>query len=449
MKKNQLGLVAICALVFFCSCGVPHQLNRSAQQTLYTQPALRLAHVGISIYDPLAKKYWYNHQGDKYFVPASNTKIPTCYAAMKYLGDSILSAYVLDSVNSVDSTRTLYVRPVGDPTFLLAEFPSQPLLKRMQESKNGVVLDISTQHAFSAYGSGWSWDDFQEAYLAERSVLPIYGNVVSFYTQQNRFKAIPSLVMRPPYMNETMMQVLGKGGKFQVNRQQDQNVFSLTSAAKPFTRATIPFKTLYGTTSFAFLKDTLERLGVSCSMLLQSNVPTGNPLYSVATDSLLKPLMHRSDNFFAEQSLLMVSQRILGKMNDEAVIDTLLKTDFADLPQRPRWADGSGLSRYNLFTPQCFVRILEKMKNEFGMERIKTIFPTGGEGTFTGYYKNEAGAIYAKTGTLSGVVSLSGYLYTRKGKLLLFSALVNNHQSSASEIRRLVEQFIIGVREKY
>ena len=53
-------------------------------------PSLQTAHVGISIYEPATNKYWYDYQGDKYFVPASNTKIPTCYAAMKYLGDSLV-----------------------------------------------------------------------------------------------------------------------------------------------------------------------------------------------------------------------------------------------------------------------------------------------------------------------------------------------------------------------
>jgi D-alanyl-D-alanine carboxypeptidase/D-alanyl-D-alanine-endopeptidase (penicillin-binding protein 4) len=242
---------------------------------------------------------------------------------------------------------------------------------------------------------------------------------------------------------------VGKGGKFQVERQQDQNQFRLSPSTRLFTKAVIPFKTLQGVTSFTFLKDTLERMGLACNVRVVSEVPNGQPLFSIPTDSLLKPLMHRSDNFFAEQSLLMVSQRMLGKMDDGAVIDTLLKKDFADLPQRPRWADGSGLSRYNLFTPQDFVRILEKMKNEFGMDRIKAIFPKGGEGTLSNYYTNDSDYIYAKTGTLSGVVSLSGYLYTRKGRLLLFSALVNNHQSSATEIRRLVEKFLLGIREKY
>jgi D-alanyl-D-alanine carboxypeptidase/D-alanyl-D-alanine-endopeptidase (penicillin-binding protein 4) len=73
-------------------------------------------------------------------------------------------------------------------------------------------------------------------------------------------------------------------------------------------------------------------------------------------------MMHESDNLFAEQSLLMVSNEVLGVMDDVKIIDTLLKTDFADLPQKPRWVDGSGLSRYNLFTPKDFVVILHKMQ---------------------------------------------------------------------------------------
>jgi D-alanyl-D-alanine carboxypeptidase/D-alanyl-D-alanine-endopeptidase (penicillin-binding protein 4) len=126
-----------------------------------------------------------------------------------------------------------------------------------------------------------------------------------------------------------------------------------------------------------------------------------------------------------------------------------LKTDLKDLPQKPRWVDGSGLSRYNLFSPQDFVFILNKMKNDFGMQRVKNIFPTGNEGTLNGYYLRESGYIFAKTGSLSGVVSISGFLYTRKNKLLIFSILVNNHNGSATNIRRVVEKFIEGIRNHY
>jgi D-alanyl-D-alanine carboxypeptidase/D-alanyl-D-alanine-endopeptidase (penicillin-binding protein 4) len=111
--------------------------------------------------------------------------------------------------------------------------------------------------------------------------------------------------------------------------------------------------------------------------------------------------------------------------------------------------DGSGLSRYNLISPQDFVFVLEKMKNEFDWKRITTILPTGNDGTLSGYYKNYAGKIYAKTGTLSNNVSLSGYIITNKGKQLIFSVQVNNHQTSATAIRRAVEKFLTTIIDQY
>ena len=159
-------------------------------------------------------------------------------------------------------------------------------------------------------------------------------------------------------------------------------------------------------------------------------------------------MMHRSDNFFAEQTLLMASNEHLGFMNDEKIIDTILNLDLKDVPQRPKWVDGSGLSRYNLFTPQSFVYILNKTKNEFGWDRLKNILPTGGTGTLSNYFKDASGFIYAKTGTLSNNCALSGFLITKKGKLLIFSILANNYITGAAPIRKAVEKFLLNIREK-
>ena len=159
--------------------------------------------------------------------------------------------------------------------------------------------------------------------------------------------------------------------------------------------------------------------------------------------------MHRSDNFFAEQTLLMASNEFIGYMSDEKIIDTLLKTSLSDLPQRPKWVDGSGLSRYNLATPQSFVYLLNKTKNEFGLNRLKNILPTGGTGTLSNYYKKYAGSIFAKTGTLSNNCALSGYLITNKGKLLIFSILNNNYITGAPPVRKAVEKFLVDIIEKY
>ena len=118
-SRNQLYFLLFMVLQFSACTGY-RQLARSADNMVLHAPSLQAAHVGISIFEPATGKYWYNHQGDKYFVPASNTKIPTCYAAMKYLGDSITAGRYLAQGNS------LLFQPAGDPGFLLTEFPNPP-----------------------------------------------------------------------------------------------------------------------------------------------------------------------------------------------------------------------------------------------------------------------------------------------------------------------------------
>ena len=93
IKLNIRWRLNFCILgsVFYIlsSCSLQKQISRSASQFVLNDSSLKTAHVGISIYEPAANKYWFNYQADHYFTPASNTKIPTCYAAMKYLGDSL------------------------------------------------------------------------------------------------------------------------------------------------------------------------------------------------------------------------------------------------------------------------------------------------------------------------------------------------------------------------
>ena len=82
--------VLLTSYFFLASCSVQQQIAKSAKEVVLDVKALKTAHIGISIFDPAANKYLYNYQGDKYFVPASNTKLSTFYAAMKYLGDSLV-----------------------------------------------------------------------------------------------------------------------------------------------------------------------------------------------------------------------------------------------------------------------------------------------------------------------------------------------------------------------
>lgn len=434
-------------LILAPSCSIKKQISKSAKTNVLDTKALQTAHVGLSIFDPAANKYLYNYQGDKYFVPASNTKIPTCYAAMKYLGDSLKGAWILAMDTAV------LIIPTGDPTLLHRDFKTQPLIERLKRESKPIYI-TNENWEDEALGSGWSWNDYDQYYMAERSPLPVYGNVLE-WVQETTDSTKPPFIYANPEINWDVEFSDSNVKIFSVKRDIGRNAFTLYQGTeKRRISSTIPFVTNGTRAAIELLRDTIGGIIFlskhRSTYYSQKNFENrARPLYSQPTDSLLKPMMHRSDNFFAEQSLLMVSNEMLGVMNDNKIIDTLLKTDFKDLPQKPRWADGSGLSRYNLFTPQDFVAILNKMKNEFGMDRIKVIFPTGGEGTISSYYKADSGYIYGKTGTLSGVVAFSGYLYTKKGKLLIFSTLINNHQASATEVRRAIEKFLQGIRNMY
>jgi serine-type D-Ala-D-Ala carboxypeptidase/endopeptidase (penicillin-binding protein 4) len=415
--------------LFFLSCS-SSKVFRSAKRDLLTDQTIHAAHIGVSVYDVKAGKFIFDHQGDQYFVPASNIKIPSCYAAMKYLGDSLTAFnYIRKGDDSVIIAGT------GSPDLLHADFKQQKAFDFLKQFRN---ITLSTQSFNEFLGSGWAWNDYTDYYMAQRSELPLYGNIVTY-----RWKAAEDIEVIPSFFKKLTARSnngeLYKQG-FDIEKSFDKNFFTLTDGSRK--TAEVPFSP-----DINSIRDILsDSLKTKVSITQDKLSSAALPFRSRPVDSVLAPMMHRSDNFFAEQMLLMVSQQLLGKMSNRAIVDTLLKTDFASLPQKPRWVDGSGLSRYNLFTPQDFVMILDKMQTEFGMERIKTIFPTGGEGTISSYYLEEKGQIFAKTGTLSGVVALSGFLYTKKGKLLIFSALVNNHNGSATDVRKAVEKFLRQTR---
>ncbi|MFI5185818.1 MAG: D-alanyl-D-alanine carboxypeptidase/D-alanyl-D-alanine-endopeptidase [Chitinophagales bacterium] len=431
------------SLFIFVSCSIQKQISRSAKLIL-KDSTLSTAHVGVSIFEPAANKYWYNYQGDHYFVPASNTKIPTCYAAMKYLGDSLVG------IRKAENDSVIFFLPSGDPTLLHPDFKRQPVIDYLQRAIK-IIYTTDIKWKEEALGSGWAWNDYNDDYMAERSSLPVYGNLIKWIQEKTGDE--PAVIFSIPEVNWEVDFDTAKANSFFVERSIDKNNYEITEGNEKLKEQSVPFSTNGIKTALELLSDTIHKsINLVTPEIFQSNFLHGTTpislIHSQPTDSVLKPMMHRSDNFFAEQSLLMVSNELLGVMNDERIIDTLLKTDLKDLPQKPRWVDGSGLSRYNLFSPQDLVFILNKMKNDFGMERIKNIFPTGNEGTLSKYYVPESGSIFAKTGSLSGVVSISGFLYTKKNKLLIFSVLVNNHNGSATDVRRAVEKFIEGVRNK-
>ncbi|MEO6251992.1 MAG: D-alanyl-D-alanine carboxypeptidase, partial [Ferruginibacter sp.] len=482
MKLQHSLFLVPCSLFILVSCSVSKKISKQANAILLNDTAISKGHIGISIYEPATNTYWYNYNADKYFIPASNTKLFTLYAGMKYLGDSLVGLRYFKPSGQF----TTYVLPTGDPTLLHQDFKPQPVIDFLK--KRDEIFFLKAKSEFNYLGNGWAWNDYNDDYMVERSVFPMYGNVFSFSKRNQSLISIPYFSLKnfttlgfPINFNfkhsDSVKATIDAFDSGFFKRDQSSNKVTFIETGRKFSSQQIPIHIKDASEDIVrWIKDTInsgrpqdEIIGIAYSPeesyyfynskenqieSIFNPIPeiknvSLSVIHSQPSDSLFKPMMHRSDNFFAEQTLLMVSNEHLGYMSDEKIIDTLLKTDLRDVPQKPKWVDGSGLSRYNLFTPQSFVYILNKTKNEFGWDRVKNILATGGTGTLTAYFKKDSGFIYAKTGTLSNNCALSGFLITQKGKLLIFSVLTNNYPTGATPVRKAVEKFLLGIRKNY
>ena len=426
----KLLFIVVASAMILSACSV-----RQAQKTLLSAEGVKGAHIGIAIYNDTKGQWLTKYQSDHYFTPASNTKILATYLGLQFLGDS------LPGWKMAENADTLFLMPLGDPSFMHPEFRYQPVVEIIKNTKKQVVIVGNNQDQFEIFGSGWSWADYDQDYQPERSRMPIYGNVVHFYQSNKKLDAI-----KPFYFFKDFDD-LDKVGEKNWSRNRLGNRFFTTNENNKSKYFQVPFsqEDMPMVKALELLSDTL---GKKISLQKNSSI-TSIPfktIKTVPTDSLLKIMMLRSDNFYADQIVLMASEQLFGKMDDAALIDSAKKLFFADLPQKMRWADGSGLSRYNLNTPENYIAILQQMQAKFGEARVKNIFEKGGEGTISAYYKNFPGTMYAKTGTLGGQVALSGFIYTPKQQKLYFSVLVANHMSPTStQVRRAVEAYLTKV----
>jgi D-alanyl-D-alanine carboxypeptidase/D-alanyl-D-alanine-endopeptidase (penicillin-binding protein 4) len=405
-------------------------IKKWAETELLKTPALRQAHVGISIYEPATGKYWYSYQDDHYFTPASNTKIFTLYTGLRYLGDS------LPAVRYLNTDSVLYVKGTGDPSFLHPDYTTQRAWQLLQTSKR--IAIVPTVNENKRFGPGWAWNDYADYYQSELNDWPMYGNVAHIRHHGDSSLIYPKLFGFSYKNDDTLKEILAE-------RDEHSNQFYLTfnNHDKSIQEAEVPF--IVGTPQdlAVRLRDTLHKeIVVDKGPVVKFTMLNGIPV-----DSLFTPMMHRSDNFFAEQTLMMCSSRLWDTISTGRMIGYMLKTYLSNLPDTPHWVDGSGLSRYNLFTPRDFVSVLTDMYKTYDPERLYSIFATGGKGTLKNYYKGLS--LHAKTGTLSGCVALSGYLITSKKKTLVFSIIVNNHNNSAGNVRRSVESFLTKISEQY
>lgn len=381
---------------------------------------------GFYLYDPITKEELYNYNGNKFFIPASNTKIFTLYTAMKMLNDSI-PAFKYQLIND-----ELHVQGTGDPTFLHPKYKNTRAVDFLKNNGSKLIFHWNNFDEES-FLPGWTWDDFRKNYSPERSQFPIHENLVSISKNGNSIKTFPTYFEELTEIREMPEPRSFYDNKFYISNKK-------RSAKVPFiVNETVIEKSLS------------QILGKPVDMVKSPMAREAKVFYSQKSDDVYREMMENSDNFLAEHLLILASSTLPGKLSAAEIIAYAKQNLLKELKQQPEWFDGSGLSRYNLFTPQSFSQVLEKMYNEFPEERLFSIFPIGGKtGTIKNRYRDTMQPyIYAKTGTLSNNVTLSGYLKTKSGRTLIFSLMNNNSVKNLSWIRNENEKLLRIVRDHY
>ena len=391
---------------------------------------------GFQLFNLTENKNLIAYNEDLLFTPASNIKLLTYLTCLHILEDSI-SSYKYKS-----TTDTIFIIPQGDPSFLNSNIDSSQLaFKFLLSQKKTVRILKNFQHDISALGTGWAWDDSQFSFQCAISFFPLFGNRVTFKSTHNLY----DINIEPPYFkihtlsSDTFNTFIKKDDfktKFYIN---DRFIPKSYKVERPFITSNKLTKLL--------LQDTLHQ---NVDIIETGDTYDWPHFKSVPSDSLYKKILLESDNHVAEQLLLLCSNKTLGYMNTNEIIkfsiDSILNIDKHDI----KWVDGSGLSRYNLVSPQVFINVLKNIYKKVGLETIKQLLPAGGNGdTLPSIFYSEKDWIYAKTGTLSNNFSVSGYIVTDKKQVMAFSFLNNHYITSKKEVSESLYKILKKVKNNY
>jgi serine-type D-Ala-D-Ala carboxypeptidase/endopeptidase (penicillin-binding protein 4) len=427
-----LVLILLAALAYGCS-----PLSKSALRKKFDVMEHNLQdHTGFVLYDLSKRKTIFEFNPARYFTPASNVKIFTLFASLKILGDSIPALHYTENADSLIFWGT------GDPSLLYKEvFNNYKVYDFLSNVKQPLYFSSSNFHT-AHFGAGWSWDDYNDYYSTEKSPFPVYANVMTMNLIGD------SLHVAVPYFRK----FYGNGDpkeNNQVIREIHANDFQFHRGLKPSKRKewNVPMR-LDQQVIVEMLADTIRKFVTPISKTLPPDTRT---IYSIPADSLYRVMMQDSDNFIAEQLLLLCSDVLSDTLQPEITIKYVKENFLNDLSDEPEWVDGSGLSRYNLFTPRSVVQVWEKIYELVPRERLFPLLATGGvNGTVKNWYKGDKGPfLFGKTGTVSNVHCLSGYIVTKSGKTVIFSFMNNNFVVPTNTVRLQMQDIVKLIYEKY
>lgn len=407
---------------------------------------------GFMLYDPSSDSVIYAQNEKRYFTPASNTKLFTFYTGLKMLPDSI------PALQYIVREDSLFFRGTGAPSFLHPDFGNPDIYQFLKES-NRQLFYSDTHFDDELMGPGWSWSDFNYYYSAQKSPFPIYGNVMRVTVEEVRLRQIASdsagLKVSPSFFQTKIDTPIFRDDVPLIARGFADNDYKYFPKADTGTY-TVDRPFHYTPELITeMLSDTLGRpVTYTQDALPGENDYQTQTLYSLPADTLYRRMLQPSDNFIAEQLLLITASQMNWSLNGRKVIEYMKENYLKEMPDEPQWVDGSGLSRYNMFTPRSVIWLLQQIDSEFVNDReLFAMLPAGGEsGTIRSWYASadsDKPFVFAKTGTLSNNHCLSGYLITDSGRKLLFSFMNNHYITSSSVVKEEMNKVLQYIRKNF
>ena len=469
-------------------------LPESVERLLATTPAVRTAYWGIQIVDLGSGKTLYELNPDHFFIPASNTKLFTTAMALARLGsDFTFQTRVLadgppDAEGRIHgplrlvgggdpnlSARAIPYRmgPVtGNPLTAIEDLADQVASRGVKRVDGGVVGD-DTWYLWQPYATGWSIEDPQSDDGPPVSALTLHDNAFTLTIRPGaREGDIAGLFLNPPlefYQLDNRIRTVAAGGERRIrfSRVPGSREARLWGSIPLRDRGQDLVLGIEDPAQYAAkaLRQALEERGIAVdgTAIAQHQFPnealdltraaeatsvSGVELARRVSAPLLEDLRvidKVSQNLHAELALRAVGRARRNMGSFEAGLEEM-KTFLAEAgieTEAYTIHDGSGLARLNLVTPATVVKLLRYMYASPARDNWISLLPVGGQdGTLSTRFGDgpASGRVHAKTGSLSHVSALSGYVQRVNGDWIAFSILVNNYNSRTADVRGVMDR---------
>lgn len=433
-----------------------HQLN----QVIMKDPALQGAIAGISVRSAANGEILYDYQGDVRLRPASNMKLLTAAAALKVLGENYtFSTEVQTDAKKIEKTiqGNLYLKGNGDPTLLKDDIENLAMAMErigVKKIKGNLVADDS-RYDHVRYSLDMPWSDETAYYGAQISALTVSptkdydsGSIKIKVKPGTKIGEKAKITVTPKsnyvkIINHAVTVAKDDKKKIKIERMHSKNTVTIEGTLPLNTKETKTWIGVWEPTLFAatLFRQALAERGITVTGKLKTGtVPEQAKLLtkhqSMPLSELLVPFMKLSNNVHAEILIKEMGKLKKGEGSWDKGL-TVMKSEVAKLGVNPNIMvirDGSGISHVDSIPANQLSKLLFSVQKEKWFPVYLNSLPVAGnsEKMVGGSLRKRltdpsmAGRVKAKTGTISTVTSLSGYVNTKSGQILIFSILLNN-----------------------